>query len=225
MTIDRIDESAQFVSAFFEDENQLRAFVSQCDVVVHLAAMMRSPIEGEVYKVNIRLARQIIAAMEAEKVAPCILFSSSIQEGNGSEYGLCKQECRELLEKWARSNHTGFKGLLFPNLFGPGARPNSHSFIATFCYKLTHNEMPQVLVDNDIPLKFIGNLKLELLSIIEAVAENKDISTIQFTPECTLRVTEVLSLLIGFKNGKKPKEAFESDLFDTFESYKNYTLR
>lgn len=213
-----------FEDAFFEDESRLRNFVKQCDVIVHLAAMMRSTIEGEVYKVNMRLVHQLTDAMEVENVAPCLLFSSSIQEGNGSEYGRCKQEGRELLELWAKSHKTGFVGLVFPNLFGPGARPNSHSFIATFCYKLTHGETPHVFVDNTVPLKYIGNLKNELLEIIEEVACNKDIRTIQFEPEYALKVTDVLSRLSGFINGKEPKDEADRALYETLISYTTYEL-
>ena len=213
-----------FEDAFFEDDSKLRAFVKQCDVLVHLAAMMRSPIEGEVYNVNMRLVHQLIDAMEAERVTPCILFSSSIQEGNGSEYGRCKQEGRALLEEWTRNHNTGFAGLVFPNLFGPGARPNSHSFIATFCYKLTHGEIPQVLVDNTVPLKYIGNLKNELVSVIEEVVENKGSRTIPFAPEFEMKVTEVLQRLEGFEKGDKPNDLAGMALYETYESYKNYSL-
>lgn len=213
-----------FEDAFFEDEAKLRAFVSQCDVIVHLAAMMRSPIEGEVYKVNMRLTHQLIDAMNAEQVNPCVLFSSSIQEGNGSEYGRCKQEGRELLEKWATEHQTGFVGLVFPNLFGPGARPNSHSFIATFCYKLTHGETPQVIVDNTVPLKYIGNLEKELLRIIEDVAKSKDRKTIQIEPEYSLKVTDVLSRLKKFMNGAEPEGMADNALYETLISYKSYKL-
>ena len=213
-----------FEDAFFEDETKLQAFVKQCDVIVHLAAMMRSSIEGEVYRVNMRLVHQLVGAMEAVNVAPCLLFSSSIQEGNGSEYGRCKQEGRELLENWSKSHNTGFVGLVFPNLFGPGARPNSHSFIATFCYKLTHGETPQVLVDNIVPLKYIGNLKKELLNIIEDVANKRNIRTIQFEPEYALKVTDVLNRLNGFVNGVQPFDMVDKALYETLVSYKNYVL-
>lgn len=213
-----------FEDAFFENEIKLRGFVKKCDVIVHLAAMMRSPIEGEVYNVNMRLVHQLIDAMEAERCTPCILFSSSIQEGNGSEYGRCKQEGRALLKEWALKHNTGFAGLVFPNLFGPGARPNSHSFIATFCYKLTHGEKPQVLVDNTVPLKYIGNLKNELVSIIEEVVEKKECRNIPFAPEFEIKVTEVLQRLEDFQRGDKPNDLVGKVLYETYESYKNYSL-
>lgn len=213
-----------FEDSFFEDDTKLRDFVRQCDVIVHLAAMMRSPVEGEVYKVNMRLVHQLIEAMNAENVNPSLLFSSSVQEGNGSEYGRCKQEGRELLQKWASEHNTGFVGMVFPNLFGPGARPNSHSFIATFCYKLNHGETPQVIVDNNVPLKYVCNLSSELIDIIRDVAIRKDVKTIQIKPEFELKVTEVLKVLEGFKHGIKPKNAIEEALFQTYLSYKNYSL-
>lgn len=213
-----------FEDAFFESEEALRAFVRQCDVIVHLAALVRSPKEGEVYNVNMRLMHQLIDAMQKENVTPCLLFSTSIQEGNGTEYGQSKYEIHNTLEQWAREHNTGFTCLIFPNLFGPGARPNSHSFIATFCYKLTHGEEPQVLVDNTVPLKYIGNLKQELLTIITDVAEKKSISTVKFEPEYSLKVTDVLNRLRGLVNGKHPEDEADKALYETLISYKDYVL-
>lgn len=219
-----------FEDAFFEDESKLRAFVKQCDVIVHLAAMMRSPIEGEVYATNMRLINQVLAAIEVEKVNPSILFASSIQENNGSEYGRCKLEGRKLLAEWAKKNHTGYGGMIFPNLFGPGARPNSHSFIATFCYKLTHNEEPKVLVDNTVSLKYIDRVIAEILPIIDDVYNNHSVMDTTFEPDYHLKVTEVLDMLLSFKKveeeGQIPtlNNQAEKDLFETFESYKDYKL-
>lgn len=219
-----------FEDEFFEDESKLRAFVRQCDVIVHLAAMMRSPIEGEVYRVNMHLVQQLIDAMDAEHVHPCVLFSSSIQEGNGSEYGRCKQEGRKVLSEWAKQHETGYGGMIFPNLFGPGARPNSHSFIATFCYKLTHGEEPKVIVDNTVSLKYIDNVINIIIPIIEDVYANHNISDTILEPDYQLKVTEVLDILNSFKKKEEEGQEItfsnqaERDLFSTYEKYKNYTL-
>lgn len=220
-----------FEDCFFEDETKLRNFVSQCDVIVHLAAMMRSHIEGIVYETNMRLVNQIINACEIEGVSPAIMFASSIQENNGSEYGRCKQEGRQLLTDWAKAHNTGFGGMIFPNLFGPLARPNSHSFIATFCYRLTHGEEPKVLVDNTISLRYIKSLLAEILPMIDDVYQNKSIVNKLMEPDYQLKVTEVLSILIRFKEsyfekGEQPvlNTQAEKDLFETFVAYKDYYI-
>ena len=49
-------------------------------MIVHLAAMNRHSDSQVIYKTNLRLVNQLIAAMEAEKVTPHVLFSSSSQE-------------------------------------------------------------------------------------------------------------------------------------------------
>lgn len=220
-----------FEDCYFEDDQKLRSFVKQCDVIVHLAAMMRSPIEGMVYETNMRLVRQLINSCDSENVTPSILFASSIQEENGSEYGKCKREGRILLSKWSEMHNAGFGGMVFPNLFGPLARPNSHSFIATFCYKLTHGEDPKVLVDNTISLKYIKTLVKELLVILDKVANDRVIITQVFEPDYQLTVTEVLSILSRFKSiyidtGVFPLQnsQAEKDLFETFLSYIDYVL-
>lgn len=216
-----------FEDAFFENESKLRAFVKQCDVIVHLAAMMRSPIEGEVYKVNMRLTHQLLDAMNAENVTPAILFSSSIQEGNGSEYAKCKAESRELLSQWAREHHTGFVGMLFPNLFGPNARPNSHSFIATFCYKLTHDEEPRIIVDNVVQLKYVKALIPIILKQIELATNIPTNKSVRIEPDIEVKVSKVLAILNSFKSGAYELATineFEKNLLETYESYKNYIL-
>ncbi|MEG1405995.1 MAG: NAD-dependent epimerase/dehydratase family protein, partial [Alistipes sp.] len=141
-----------FEDAFFSDESRLRAFVRQCDVIVHLAAMNRNPDPQVIYDTNIQLVNQLIAAMEAEGVAPHVLFSSSTQEERDNEYGKSKREGREMLEQWALRRGASFTGMVVPNVYGPFGRPNYNSFIATFCHKLTHGEQPEVLQDSLVNL-------------------------------------------------------------------------
>lgn len=76
----------------FPREKKLRAFVKQCDVVFHLAAIVRGSKPGDVYDTNIHLGNQLINAFIDEEVAPYVLFASSIQEFDDTEYGRCKQE-------------------------------------------------------------------------------------------------------------------------------------
>lgn len=91
-----------FEDFFFDSEVHLRDFVKQCDVIVHLAAMNRHPDAQVIYDTNIRLVKQLIAAMEMEGAVPHVLFSSSTQEDRDNEYGKSKREGRELLEQWAK---------------------------------------------------------------------------------------------------------------------------
>lgn len=217
-----------FEDTYFQSQNTLRNFVKQCDVIVHLAAMNRHPDPQVLYKTNIRLVRDLITAMEAEDVSPHVLFSSSTQEERDNEYGHSKREGRTLLEEWAERNHASFTGMVVPNIYGPFGRPNYNSFIATFAYKLTHGEQPQVLQDTSVNLIYVGSLVRHIIHKIDEVAklEKNRIERDLVPYDFEKKVTEILSLFKNFKEfyyekGIIPalKDENEVNLFNTFRCY------
>lgn len=217
-----------FEDSFFEDELQLRAFVKQCDVIVHLAAMNRHSDEQVIYDTNIGLVKQLVAAMEAEKVTPYVLFSSSTQEERDNEYGKSKREGRELLEQWAYRNGASFTGMVVPNVYGPFGRQNYNSFIATFCHKLTHGEQPEVLQDGCVKLIYVGSLCHHIIERIQKT-HNSAIPVVERDEvpyDFEKKVTEILFLLNSYKTLyfdqgfiPKLKDRDEVNLFNTFRCY------
>jgi len=224
-------EQVPFEDTFFQTVERLRNFVKGCDVIVHLAAMNRHTDQQLLYKTNIGLVKQLIDAMEAEKVMPHVLFSSSIQEDIDSAYGRSKRDGRALFEEWAKRNGASFTGMVVPNVFGPFGRPNFNSFIVTFCYKLTHGEIPQVLQDNVVKLIYVGNLCNYILNKIRKV-KNCSLVAVErdmVPDDVEMKVTDVLSLLETFKvlyieQGIIPelRNKNEVNFFNTFRSYIDY---
>lgn len=224
-------ERIPFEDNYFDNESDLRNFVKQCDVIVHLAAMNRHPDPQILFKTNIRLVEQLIWAMEAENVLPHVLFSSSTQEEDENNYGNSKREGRRLFEAWAERNGASFTGMIVPNVFGPFGKPNYNSFIATFCYKLTHGEQPEVLLDSEVKLIYAGSLYEHVVSKIFEVNAlrysrvERDVVPHDFEK----KVTEILELLsnyqhLYFKQGIIPvlKDRNELNLFNTFRCYIDY---
>lgn len=221
-----------FEDSFFENGARLRSFVKQCDVIVHLAAMNRHPEPQVIYDTNIRLVKQLIAAMETEKVTPHVLFSSSTQEERDNEYGKSKREGRGLLEQWAVCSGASFTGMVVPNVYGPFGRPGYNSFIATFCHKLTHGEQPEVLQDGSVKLIYVGNLCKHIIGKIQSVCHSNTplIERDEIPHDFERKVTEVLELLSIYKNlyfdkGFIPalKDRNEVNLFNTFCSYMDFS--
>lgn len=221
-------ERVPFEDSFFSDESKLRLFVKSCDVIVHLAAMNRHPDPKVIYDTNLLLVKQLISAMEIEQVAPHVLFSSSTQEELDNLYGQSKREGRELLEQWAAKNGASFTGMVVPNVYGPFGRPNYNSFIATFCYKLTHGETPQVLQDSDVRLIYVGSLCNHILGKIKSVnaATANEIERDIVPYDFDKKVTDILALFTNYKElyfeqGIVPALADinEVNLFNTFRSY------
>ena len=226
-------ERVPFEDVFFDQEDLLRAFVKRCDVIVHLAAMNRHPDPAVIYDTNIRLVKRLILAMEHERVTPHVLFSSSTQEERDNEYGKSKRDGRALLEKWAQKSKASFTGMVVPNVYGPFGRPNYNSFIATFCYKLTHGEIPEVLQDGSVRLIHVGSLCQHILGKMQTRLPGEIVIERDEVPwDFEKKVSEILALLdnykrLYFEKGIIPElgNRDEVNLFNTFRCYMDQKSR
>lgn len=216
-----------FDRSAFEDENKLRDFVSNCDVIVHLAGMNRHESQQVIYDTNIRLAQVLVDALEFTGNKPHVLFSSSTQEGLDNLYGNSKKHAREILASWANKNGAVFSGLLIPNVFGPFCKPEYNSFIATFCHKLVTGAQPEIKVDSEVNLIYVGELVTQIIETIrnknEQVSNNEPV-VISHTS--SNKVSKILELLVSYKEnycdiGIIPElnNQFELNLFNTFRCY------
>ena len=215
-------ELVPFEDGYFLEELKLRAFVKSCDVIVHLAAASRMPSVDELYNLNVGLVQKVIDAMEAEKVTPHVMFSSSTHETRDTAYGWAKLEGRQRFEAWARKNGAAFTGFIFPNIYGPGARVHYASFIANFAWELQHGEEPKVMIDATLPLKYVGNLCKYIGDFFCDTA----ISRIEVPFDFQLKVTDILALFKLFN--EVPCDvlnkclAWNNNLKNLFETFKSY---
>lgn len=208
---------------FFKNEEKLEAFVRQCDVIVHLAAMNRHNDPEVLYQTNIGLVKRLIAALDKTGSKAHILFSSSSQEERDNLYGKSKKEGRELLANWALSSGGIFTGLVIPNVFGPFGHPYYNSFIATFSHQLTHSEQPKIDIDGEVKLIYVN----ELVQVILTEIRSKLGNPLFVIPHTSVnKVSEILALLERYKeqyfiSGIVPelKTSFELNLFNTFRCY------
>ena len=216
-------EGIEFERSYFEDENKLNAFVEKCDVIVHLAAMNRHNDAEVIYHTNLALVEKLVASLKRTGSKAHVVFSSSTQEERDNLYGRSKKEGRDLMIQWAEDSGGKFSGMIIPNVFGPFGLPNYNSVVATFCYKLTHDETPVIDVDGNMKLIYVGELVNEILKEIRAGESHYEV-TVAPTAEC--KVSELLSLLEKYRseyqeNGIIPKlnNRFEVNLFNTFRCY------
>ncbi|WP_392419955.1 NAD-dependent epimerase/dehydratase family protein [Capnocytophaga canis] len=219
-------ERVPYNKSIFEDENELDAFVSQCDVIVHLAAMNRHESEQVIYETNVGLVNKLIAALERTGSKAHILISSSTQEEWDNLYGKSKKESREALVNWANTNGGKVTGLIIPNVFGAFGKPFYNSFIATFCYQLTHNQTPNVANDGEVKLIYVQEL---VAVILKEIRKGESKAQYFVEPTAVKKVSEVLALLEEYKakyfeKGEIPalNTPFELNLFNTYRSYMDY---
>lgn len=215
-----------FRKGYFENDANLDEFVEQCDVIVHLAAMNRHESEQFIYETNITLVNKLVNSLKRTRSKAHILISSSTQEERDTLYGKSKREGRETIVNWASESGGKVTGLIIPNVFGAFGKPFYNSFIATFCYQLTHGQTPTIVNDGEVKLIYVHEL---IEKIIEEIRSRKSRPEVIVEPTATKKVSEILTLLnnyetIYFKGGEIPvlKNPFEHNLFNTYRSYIDY---
>ncbi|AZA77668.1 SDR family oxidoreductase [Chryseobacterium sp. G0186] len=219
-------ERIDFQKEYFENKEELDAFVAKCDVIVHLAAMNRHENAEVIYETNVTLARNLVDALKRTNSKVHVLISSSTQEERDNLYGKSKREGREALVNWANDNGGKVSGLIIPNVFGAFGKPFYNSFIATFCHQLTHGEVPNIDTDGEVKLIYVQELVMRIISEIRSEESNPELF---IDATATKKVSEVLALLNDFKikyleGGEIPalKDTFEHNLFNTYRSYINH---
>ena len=213
----------EFRDEYFQDNSQLDAFTSGCDVIVHLAAMNRHPDPEMIYQTNIRLVQLLIDSFHRNGATPHVIFSSSTQEDLGNPYGRSKKEGRDLLADWAASSGGKFTGLIIPNVFGPFCNPNYNSFVATFAHKMTRNEQPEIHVDAPIDLIYVQDLVKQICHLITGKIFRDEY---RLPHLATSKPSEILEKFRNYqelylRNGIVPELGtwYETCLFNTFRSY------
>ena len=125
--------------------------------------------------------------------------------------------------EWSKDSGGKFSGMVIPNVFGPFGLPNYNSVVATFCYKLTHDETPVIDVDGNMKLIYVGELVSEIIKEIREAQSHYEVN-VSHTAEC--KVSELLSYLENYRSeymerGVIPElnSRFEINLFNTFRCY------
>jgi UDP-2-acetamido-2,6-beta-L-arabino-hexul-4-ose reductase len=112
------------------------------DAVMHLAGANRPKDPADFQRINADLTASVCDAIDASR-RPIVIFSSSTQSGNDTEYGRTKREAEDCLGRLASK---GARVVIFrlPNVFGPGARPNYNSAVATFAHNAANGKPLEV---------------------------------------------------------------------------------
>ena len=211
-----------FQRDYFESDTKLDSFIKDCDVIVHLAGMNRGS-DQEIYKTNSMLTKALVKSLERTGTKPHVIFSSSTHETRDTQYGRSKLDSRKVLANWANQNDANFTGVILPNVFGPFCRPFYNSVVATFCYQLTHELLPEIHVDQTIDLIYINKVVKELEHILlNQISSDK----LDIQPTDTIKVSKLLTKLTSFKECYLEKQTIpditnllDQYLFNTFRSY------
>ena len=212
----------------FDLENSyedLKAYCSKADAVVHLAGVNRPEKEEEYHQGNVEFTQDLLKIIDNAGSCPLIIFSSSIQADLDNPYGKSKKRAEELLKSWANERSGTVLIYRLPNVFGKWCRPNYNSAVATFCYNIARNLDIHINDPNRI---------LELVYIDDVVNEFSNVLEEEFPggahyrevkPVFKINIVKLVNLLKEFKESRKTlrlpnfNDNFVKRLYATYMSY------
>ncbi|BCJ94682.1 capsular polysaccharide biosynthesis protein Cap8F [Anaerocolumna cellulosilytica] len=127
-------------------KEHLNEYAKDCEFVFYFAAIHRPKKEEEFHQINVLLFEDLINLLEKNQNNCPILYTSSIQAVQNTEYAKSKREAEDLLKN--HGEKTGSKAIIYrlTNTFGKWAAPNHHSVVATFCNNITREL--EIEIDN-----------------------------------------------------------------------------
>jgi UDP-2-acetamido-2,6-beta-L-arabino-hexul-4-ose reductase len=185
------------------------------DWLIHLASSHREEKEVQVFEKNELINKTVVNLLTETGLKANVLFTSSIHEEGDSYYGRSKKEGSNYLESVCNSWETRFEKIVFPNLFGPYAKPYHTSVVANFCKDIVSGKESSIS-EVEVNLMYIQ----EAVSSILKFTSRRDFDTTQvFLPNLyqTLNNLHIAYNTSSFEIDLKSK--FESQLLSTLTSY------
>ena len=203
---------------------KLEGLIRQSDFIFHLAGVNRPKDNAEFYEGNANLTKTIIDIVEQQSRKIPILFSSSAQVGNGSDYSKSKEAAEKLIKEYSLKNSIPCFIYRLANVFGKWSKPNYNSVIATWCHNVTRDIEIQVNNrDTKLNLIYIGDVVHAFIEHLY-VSENSSLyCEVKKVYKKTLG--EIEDILYKFRDSREtlliPNIAtgFERVLYATYLSY------
>lgn len=202
----------------------LENYVKEVDFVFHLAGINRPQDKKEFYDGNTNFTKKVIDLIEKYNKNIPILFSSTAQVGNDTDYGKSKEEAENLIVQYSKDNKANCFIYRLPNVFGKWSKPNYNTVIATWCHNITRDMDIQINNPNTLlTLVYIGDV---IHSFIEHlyVSQSKELyCEVKTVYKKTLG--EIEQLLYRFRDSRSDllipniAKGFERVLYATYLSF------
>ena len=223
--LNRLEEVKIYPYDIGDDISFLKQAANKADIIFHLAGVNRPDKEEEYDKGNVEFTKDLLSIIEANKLNPMIIFSSSIQAALDNHYGRSKLRAEQELDSWAKRSCGSAVIFRLPNVFGKWCRPNYNSAVATFCYNIARNldiqitdpeRIMELVYIDDVVRAFIGLLGVK----VEAGVHYYGVE-----PVFKIKLNRIVELLKEFRNSRLNlmipdfSDPFVKRLYATYLSY------
>jgi UDP-2-acetamido-2,6-beta-L-arabino-hexul-4-ose reductase len=203
----------------------LKARAEEAEIIFHFAGVNRPENRAEFTEVNIDFTKQLIDQLRHLGKRTPIIFSSSSQADNDSDYGKSKALAEKLLENWRDESSSQVAVYRLPGIFGKWSRPNYNTVVATFCHNLIL-DLPLRIKnpDESLTLIYIDDFVKEMLRFLNAEFREGDFFR-SISPTFQVTVGQLADRLTAIHNIRASLEipdmgdALNRNLLATYSSF------
>ena len=206
--------------------SDLEKYTSDCDFVFNFAAVHRPKDAREFEKVNHVFFDDLLGLLKKHRNCCPVLYTSSIQATNGTDYGNSKLAAEKDLK--AYGDETGARAIIYrlSNVYGRWATPNHHSVVATFCNNLSLG-LPITVNDSNHMMYFhyIDDVIDSFISQIEGDSSPDDDGIFRVKKIHPITLGQLADILISFQRAISDGEVLDlknetqRTLYKTYISY------
>jgi len=206
--------------------SDLEEYTKDCDFVFNFAAVHRPKENSEFDKVNHLFFGDLLGLLKKYNNCCPVLYTSSIQATNGTDYGNSKLLAEADLREYGIE--TGARAIVYrlSNIYGRWATPNHHSVVATFCNNLAlglpitvndRNHMMNFHYIDDVIDSFLSQIEGEPSPDVDGIFRVKKIHPITLGALADTLMAFQKSLSSNIE--PKRENETEETLFRTYLSY------
>lgn len=211
----------EFDREFFEHSPLMDAFVSDCDVIIHTASVIRHDNDDYIYNENVKITKSLLSSIAKVKPGVKLIFLSTIQRDADSAYGKSKKYSEEILTDFADKNNGNLLILQLPGIFGENQKPHFNSVVATFCNEILDNLESKISAEASVELLHVRHVVNSCLEYIFKL-DNQAVEVVRLKGSI-IKVVDLYNTLYSFRSYKETQGVipsvngiFEIDLFNTF---------
>ena len=206
-------------------KKELEKILLKSKIIFHFAGVNRSKNKKNFIKDNVEYTRYICNFLNKSGNKNKIVFASSTQMTNKSDYGKSKKLCEKILLNHSKKNKSKVCIFRLPNIFGKWSKPNYNSVVSTFCNNIARNK--KIFISDPkkkINLVYIDDVIDNFIQII-----NKNLYKSKIFQKVTpVKNISLKNLFVTISNIEKSrnkyfindlKDPFEKKLYSTFISF------
>ena len=206
-------------------KEELEKILLKSKIIFHFAGVNRSKNKKSFIKNNVDYTKYICDFLKKNNKKNKVIFTSSTQITNKSDYGKSKKLCEKILVNHAKANKSKVYIFRLPNIFGKWSKPNYNSVVSTFCNNIARNK--KVYISNPkkkINLVYVDDLIDNFIEIIDKdVLKNKIFREV--FPVKKISLNELFLTISNFEKSRKKyfindlNNSFNKKLYSTFISF------